>query len=154
MKRTSTAFRVLLLAVSFAMILAALLVATPGHAAEVTAAILGTVRDASGAVVSGAKVTLTNTQTNVSRTIETNTDGNYSFTLVPVGTYKLVVERNGFRKYSQDGIVLQVNQNAKQDISLQVGALTETVEVTSDVTQVDTTTATLGTVETQRRIVD
>jgi hypothetical protein len=153
-KHTSTAFRVLVLAGGFAFVLAALLVATPGRAAEVTAAILGTVRDASGAVVSGAKVTLTNTQTNVSRAIETDSDGNYSFTLVPVGTYRLVVERNGFRKYAQDGIVLQVNQKAKQDISLQVGAATETVEVTSDVTQVDTTTATLGTVETQRRIVD
>ena len=153
-KHTSTAFRVLVLAGGFAFVLAALLVATPGRAAEVTAAILGTVRDASGAVVSGAKVTLTNTQTNVTRAIETDSDGNYSFTLVPVGTYRLVVERNGFRKYAQDGIVLQVNQKAKQDISLQVGAATETVEVTSDVTQVDTTTATLGTVETQRRIVD
>ena len=135
-------------------VLATLLFVMPVRAAEVTANLLGTVRDASGAVVSGAKVSLTNTQTNVSQTTESAQDGSYSFTLVPVGKYRLSVEKSGFRKYVQEGIILQVNQNAKQDIALQVGAATETIEVTGDVTQVDTVTATLGSVETQRRIVD
>src|SRR6266478_9927984 len=102
----------------------------------------------------GANISLTNTQTNVTKKTESGTDGEYSFTLIPVGQYRLTIERTGFRKYVQEGIILQVNQAAKQDISLQVGAQTEVVEVTGDVAQVDTVTATLGSVETQRRIVD
>jgi Carboxypeptidase regulatory-like domain/TonB dependent receptor len=127
---------------------------SPFFAADVTATLVGTVKDASGAVVTGATVTLTNTQTNTSRSVRSGNDGTYTFTLVPVGNYSLSVEQPGFRKYIQQGIVLQVNQTAKQDISLQIGTPTETVEVTENVAQVDTVTATLGSVETQQRIVD
>ena len=137
-----------------ALVLAGLLLTSSAFAAEVTASLLGTIRDASGAVVTGATISLTNTQTNVTKKTQSGNDGEYSFTLVPVGQYRLMVERSGFRKYVQDGIILQVNQAAKQDISLEVGAQTEVVEVTGDVAQVDTVTATLGSVETQRRIVD
>ena len=143
-----------LVASGLTLVFGALLLATPAFAAEVTASLLGTVRDASGAVVPEATVSLTNTQTNVTQKTQSGTDGNYSFTLVPVGQYRLTVERTGFRKYVQEGIILQVNQAAKQDVALQIGAQTEIVEVTGDVAQVDTVTATLGTVETQRRIVD
>jgi hypothetical protein len=136
------------------LVLAALLLSASAFGAEVTASLVGTVRDASGAVVAGASLSLTNIQTNVTKKAESGSDGEYSFTLVPVGQYRLTVERSGFRKYVQEGIILQVNQAAKQDISLQVGAQTEVVEVTGDVAQVDTITATLGSVETQRRIVD
>src|SRR5258708_5082806 len=126
----------------------------PAPAAEVTAALSGTIRDSSGAIVSEVTITLTNTETNISKTLRSGADGTYSFTLVPVGNYKLTVEHSGFRKYVQEGIVLQVNQEAKQDVTLQVGATQEVIEVTENVTQVDTVTATLGTVETQKRIVD
>ncbi len=126
----------------------------PLPGAEVTASLSGTVKDSSGGVVPGAAVTLTNDQTNISVTAKSGPDGSYSFTLVPVGDYRLTVEQTGFRKYVQRGIVLQVNQTAKQDVSLQVGAATEVVEVRENVAQVDTVTATLGSVETQRRIVD
>jgi len=124
------------------------------RAADVTATISGTVKDSTGAVVSKASVTLTNTGTNVSRTILTGMDGSYLFTLVPIGTYRLTVEQTGFRKYVRDGIVLNVNQNAKLDVALQIGAASQVVEVSGDVTQVDTLSATLGNVETERRIVD
>jgi hypothetical protein len=152
MKRTRVASHGWLVVCGLAF--AALLLASSAHAAEVTASLLGTVRDASGAVVPGATVSLTNIQTNVTQKVQSGTDGNYSFALIPVGQYRLTVERAGFRKYVQEGIILQVNQAAKQDVSLQVGAQTEVVEVTGDVAQVDTVTATLGSVETQRRIVD
>jgi len=132
----------------------ALLLASSVYASEVTASLLGTIKDASGAVVPAATVSLTNIQTNVTQKTQSGTDGTYSFTLIPVGQYRLTVERTGFRKYVQEGIILQVNQAAKQDISLEVGAQTEVVEVTGDVAQVDTVTATLGSVETQKRIVD
>ncbi|HET7206881.1 MAG TPA: carboxypeptidase regulatory-like domain-containing protein, partial [Terriglobales bacterium] len=136
------------------LVLAVSFLPGPARAAEVTATLAGTIRDASGAIVPGAQVTLTNTQTNISKTVTSGTDGTYSFALVPVGTYKLTVEQTGFRTYVQSGIVLQVNQAAKQDVALQVGGKNETVEVTENVAQVDTVTATLGTVETEKRIQD
>lgn len=138
----------------FILVVCVSLSALPLLGADVTAALSGTVKDASGAVVSGATITLTNTQTNVSRTVKTGSDGTYSFTLVPVGNYKLTVEQTGFRKYVQDGIVLQVSQAAKQDVTLKIGAASEVIEVTENVAQVDTVSATLGSVETQKRIVD
>ena len=154
MKRTPVASHGRFGVCGLAFVLAALLLASAAHAAEVTASLLGTVRDASGAVVPGDTISLTNTQTNVTQKVQTGTDGEYSFILIPVGQYRLTVERTGFRKYVQEGIILQVNQAAKQDIKLDVGAQTEVVEVTGDIAQVDTVTATLGSVETQRRIVD
>src|SRR4051812_36840419 len=90
-------------------------------AAEVTASLSGTVRDASGAIVSGASVILKNADTNVARTTHSNADGTYLFTLVPIGNYSVAVEQKGFRRFVQSGITLQVNQNAKLDVGLQVG---------------------------------
>jgi Carboxypeptidase regulatory-like domain/TonB dependent receptor len=136
------------------LVLAALLSCGAARAAEVTATISGTVTDSTGAVMPKVPVTLTNTGTNVSRTILTENDGSYLFTLVPIGTYRVTAERAGFRRYVREGIVLSVNQNAKLDISLQVGQVKDVIEVTENVTQVDTIGAMLGSVETSRRIVD
>ena len=126
----------------------------PVRAAEVTATISGTVKDSSGAVVSGAKVALTNIATNVSKTLRTDSSGAYLFTLVPIGNYRITTEQSGFKSYIREGIVLNVNQNAKLDIVLNPGEVKEVVEVLGDVSQVDTVSATLGSVETERRIVD
>jgi len=127
--------------------------ATPASAAEITATMTGSVTDSTGAVIPNCSVTLTNTGTNVSRSIQAGSDGTYLFTLIPIGAYRLSVEQSGFRKYVHDGIVLNVNQNAKLDVVLQVGASSQVIEVTGDVSQVDTVSATLGSVETSRRIV-
>ncbi|HXM21645.1 MAG TPA: carboxypeptidase regulatory-like domain-containing protein [Terriglobales bacterium] len=154
MKHTVLASRGRLAAFYLAVLVLPLLLSFSARAAEVTATISGTVNDSTGAVVPKATVTLTNTGTNVSRTILTESSGSYLFTLVPIGSYRLTVEQTGFRKYIRDGIVLNVNQNAKLDIVLQVGAASQVVEVTGDVTQVDTVSATLGNVETERRILD
>ena len=123
-------------------------------AAEVTASLSGNVRDASGAIVPGASVILKNADTNATRTTHSNGDGTYLFTLVPIGNYSVTVEQKGFRRFVQSGITLQVNQNAKLDVTLQVGTTGDVIEVTENVAQVDTLTATLGSVETQRRILD
>ncbi len=124
------------------------------RAAEVTANMSGTVTDSTGAVVPKANVTLTNISTNESHTALSENDGSYQFRKLPIGTYRLTVEQTGFKKYVREGIVLNVNQNARLDVALQVGTTSQTIEVTGDVTQVDTASATLGNVETQRRIVD
>ena len=81
----------------------------------------GSVYDHTGAFVPGAKVTLSDSDTGVSRTFTTGGDGHYSFTLVPAGTYKLQVEAPGFRRYIQSGRVLAVGQAATQDVTLQLG---------------------------------
>jgi hypothetical protein len=125
---------------------------TPSHAQQATAQITGTVNDPTSAVVVGATVTLTNSNTNVAHKTKTNKDGIYLFPLVPIGTYELTIEQQSFGKYLQKGITLQINQNARQDVTLQVGTSSQVVEVQGDVTQVDTVGATLGKVETTSRI--
>ncbi|HSS99796.1 MAG TPA: carboxypeptidase regulatory-like domain-containing protein, partial [Terriglobales bacterium] len=138
----------------FSIVFAISLLVSLSQAAEVTANISGSVTDASGAVVAQAKVTLTNIATNESRNADTDNDGAYQFSKLAIGTYRLTVERTGFNKYVREGIVLNVNQNAKLDVALKVGAAAQVVEVVGDVSQVDTVSATLGAVETQQRIVD
>jgi hypothetical protein len=129
-----------------------LLSAPQAGAQQATAQITGTIRDSSHAVVAGAKVTLKNSDTNATRTVTSNKDGDYLLTLVPIGTYELTVEQTGFSTYIRKGITLEINQNARADVELRVGASNQVVEVSGDVTQVDTISATLGKVETTDRI--
>ena len=121
---------------------------------QTNASLRGTVTDQSGAVVAGAKVTLTNTGTGISRTINTENDGAYVFDLVQVGKYRVTVEKPGFTTFIRDGITLELNQNGRVDVSLRIGQANQTVEVTANVAQVDTTGAVLGKVENQRMIND
>ena len=123
-------------------------------AQQATALLTGSVKDESGAVIVGAKVTLRNSQTNVGRTKITDRDGGYLFDLMPIGAYELTVEQAGFDKYVRKGITLEINQNARLDVALRIGRTSEVVEVTGDVSQVDTVTATLGKVETTQRILE
>jgi hypothetical protein len=116
------------------------------------ASLRGTVTDQSGGVVPGAKVTLTNTATGVAHSSTTGSDGSYLFDFVPVGTYKLTVDKPGFTTFVQGGIVLELNQNGRQDVALKIGTGNQTVEVTANVVQVDTTGAVLGKVENQQMI--
>jgi hypothetical protein len=122
--------------------------------AQTKASLRGTVTDQSGGVVAGAKVTLTNTGTGIARTTTTSPDGTYLFDLVQVGTYRLAVDKPGFSTFIQDGIVLELNQNGRQDVALKIGQEAQTVEVTGNVAQVDTTSAVLGKVEDARAIRD
>jgi hypothetical protein len=112
------------------------------------------VKDPSGAVIATATVTLTNSQTNIARETKTGADGSYLFTLIPIGTYSLSAAATGFRKFVHSAMVLDINQNAREDILLEVGSTTQIVEVQGNVIQVDTVSATLGKVETERRILD
>jgi hypothetical protein len=122
--------------------------------AQATASLRGVATDPSGGVVIGAKVTLTNTATNIARQSTTAGDGGYLFELVQPGTYKLAVSNSGFRTFTQTGIVLEVNQNGRLDVKLELGQSTQVVEVTGNVAQVDTTGAVLGKVEDERRLED
>ena len=122
--------------------------------AQTSASIRGTVTDQSGGIVAGAKVTLTNTGTGIARATTTTSEGNYLFDLVQVGKYSVMVDKPGFAHFIQDGIALELNQNGRLDVALKVGQETQTIEVTSNVVQVDTTGAVLGKVENERVIND
>jgi hypothetical protein len=113
---------------------------------EVTAAIVGTVTDSSGAAVAGAAVKVTSKERGISYTAETNGSGLYRISQLPVGTYDLKVEKSGFAVEIFPAFILTLNQVARIDATLKVGKTTETVEVTAsapilerETTQVDTT---------------
>jgi len=102
-----------------------------GQGQAIMASLNGTVTDPSGQAISGAKLTLTNADRGFTRSYATDETGLYSFTLLPPGTYKLVVEAPSFKRYAQDGISLAAGQVADQKISLTIGAVSEIVEVSS-----------------------
>src|SRR4029453_14107781 len=107
----------------------ALLVATPAFAQKFTASVRGTVSDQTSAVISGAKVTLKNEATGVSRSVTTNSDGNYSFPDVPVGSYRIEVESPGFKTEVRSKVTLNVADVRNVDVQLAPGGVTEVVEV-------------------------
>jgi hypothetical protein len=110
----------------FLVLLAA---ARPALAQFETATVVGTVRDSSGAVVPGAKVTLTNTQTGVSAERTTDANGSYEFFTVRIGTYVITSELSGFSIALADNVQVTVGARQRVDLTMSVGALTETVQV-------------------------
>src|SRR5882672_732173 len=142
------------ISVSFLLGFLFLLIVSGSAWGQATARLTGFVKDQSGATVAAATVTLTNQGTNISRTTTTDSDGSYLFSLVEVGSYLLTVEHVGFKKNVQSGIKLEVNQNGRLDVTLDIGQTTEIVEVTAAVPQVDTSGAVLGKVEDTKRIQD
>ena len=119
-----------------------------------TAQIHGTVQDASGAAVPGAEVKATQTDTGVIRTVTSEPDGGYVLSNLPLGPYRLEVSKEGFNKFVQEGIVLQVNSAPQINPALKVGSVSEQVVVEANVTQVETRTSGVGTVVETQRILD
>src|SRR5262245_15153055 len=125
----------------------------PLQAQVSTGEIAGTIADASGAAVPKAKVTAVNTQTNaVVRETVTSTEGTYTMTLLPPGTYTVSAEASGFRRTVQTAIELETNQRIKVDPQLQVGQVSETVEVAARAPLLESQSSSLGTVIGQQLI--
>jgi hypothetical protein len=120
--------------------------------AQVTGTILGSVLDESGASVPGAGVSVSNALTGEVRRTTSDEAGNYIVTALPVGQYKVEVRLDGFKTFIASGISLEVNQNLRVEAKLMVGALAESVEVTTDPAQVDTYQTQLGTVVDTNRV--
>jgi len=114
--------------------------------------ILGRVADPTGAVLSAATVTLTNEATGISRDAKTNDSGDYSFVEVVPGTYTVQFELTGFKKNVQKSVIVDVNQVVTLNSTLQIGGSQETVEVTSEAPQIDTTSTQLGAVINDRSV--
>lgn len=128
------------------VLLAAFPVAFFGQANAVDAAVNGYITDTTKRAIVGAQVKLTNTATGISQEIMTDGNGYYRFPLVPVGPYKLVTSSAGFQTNTLQGIVLNVGQEARLDLSLSVGNESETVTVDADADILDTGTSTVGAV--------
>ena len=112
--------------------------------ADVTGSIGGVVRDRAQAVVAGAHVTVTNVQTNFSQETNSGPDGSYHFLALPAGTYRLSANAPSFRTFTATDITLQVNDQLKLDVVLDVGAVNEQVNVSADMTHVETENTQLG----------
>ena len=110
-------------------------------AQDITGTIEGAILDPSNSPVPKAKITITNTdQRQVVRSLISDVGGNYSAPLIPIGNYSMTVEAAGFKKETRTGIVLNVNDDLKINFNMQVGAITETVEVRAEAVQVETGT--------------
>ncbi len=149
MKRWQEKFS-LLLAVSFLVALSSV----TSSAQVTTADLVGTVKDNTGAVVRGVKVTLINEATGVSRSAVTDEDGNYVFTSLQPGRYALAAEAAGFRKVERTGVELQVNQRAQVDVDLQVGQVGETVQIEGTAPLLESQSSVLGSVIQERQVQD
>ena len=115
------------------------------HAQATTAQMLGKVVDQSGAVIPNATIDVQNTGTGLDRAVTSSATGEYVIPSLPVGTYRLKAVATGFKTYTQLGIVLEDGQDARVDVILQIGSASETVQVSSDVVQVDTSSASIRT---------
>jgi hypothetical protein len=122
--------------------------------AQATAQISGTVKDQSGAVLPGVEVTATQTDTGISRSTVTNETGSYILPNLAVGPYRLEAALPGFRTFAQTGIVLQVNSNPVINPSLEVGQVTEQVEVQANAALVETRSTAVGQVIENERILE
>src|SRR5579885_903129 len=129
-----------------ALSLAAFAIAAVSASAQTTGAatIVGTVTDTSGAVMAGAKVSVVNPDTGFHFEGVTNNNGYYYIPYLRPGTYNISVEAQGFKKYVREGVELRTNDELRVDVQLEVGSLTETVEVQGSTPLLETETAVAG----------
>jgi hypothetical protein len=142
-RRTSHSFR---FANMWAVVYACLTLGAVSADGQTFGEITGHVSDSSGAAVPQANITLTNTSTNATRNTVSTDAGDYSFPSLPPGTYDIRVEHGGFKAEISRGIAVQVQQSVRLDFALQVGQLSQAVEVAAAADQLQSEDATVGTV--------
>src|SRR5215471_4367559 len=123
-------------------------------AQENTATLTGQALDSSGAAVPGVHVVARNVQTGIQRTTLTAETGDYTIPLLPIGTYEITADKDGFKKYVRSGVVLAVDQHARVDVQLQVGAATESIQVTGELPLTQTETSSVGSVIDNQKVVE
>ncbi|HWX40433.1 MAG TPA: carboxypeptidase-like regulatory domain-containing protein, partial [Blastocatellia bacterium] len=112
--------------------------------AQSSGTIQGAVTDPSGAAVAGAKVVVRNEATGEERTTQTDSDGAYQVAALPVGTYQIQVQAQGFQTHMAKGLTLEVSQTVVQNVQLSVGEVTQEVTVVAEAPMVETATITVG----------
>ena len=123
-----------------------------GFAQVDTGGLVGIVKDSSGAALSNVSVTATNVDTGIPTAVKTNPEGNYVIAPLQIGRYSLSVESTGFRKEVRKDIVLNVQQTMRVDFRLQVGSVSETMEVSGETPLLETESASLGDVVTSQQV--
>jgi hypothetical protein len=119
-----------------------------------TANVVGRVLDQSGATIPGARVSIREVETNQVREAATDGKGEYTVANLPPGEYRISVEKQGFRRLEEQGITLELDQTARLDLKLQVGAVAETVDVRASAPLLNTETAIKGDVIVSQEMVD
>lgn len=122
--------------------------------AVAVASVSGEVTDQTGSVVPGATVTITQTATGQKKTAATDATGHYAFPDLPVGPYQLDVKAHGFKAYVQKGIVLQVGTNVTANVALQLGSVSQTIEVNASANMVETQNSAVSQVINERSVND
>ena len=130
----------------------AALFAAAAASQTITASLEGDVKDSTGAAVPGAKVQVINADTGVITRADTGPDGRFIAPSLPPGPYSVVVEAAGFKRVDRAGIVLQVNQTARIDLTMEIGALTETIEIKGEAPLLESTSSAMGQVIENRSI--
>jgi len=146
--------RLQLLTVSLFILGVFCMAVAPAYGQAGKATITGTVGDPSGAVIPNAEVTVTNTLTGLTIRVSTATNGTYVAPLLPVGSYSVAVSRPGFKSFTQTGIVLTADQVATVNATLAVGQVTQTVQVSANAQMLQTSSASLGQLISQRAVLD
>ena len=136
------------------LVLLGSILCAPLLAQSPTGAVQGTVTDVTGAVIPNAHVTITNTGTNQTKTIDTDGAGRFQAPLLPPGNYNVQVTATGFRPDRQDNVTVEVSESHPVNFSLAVGGQNESVVVTATSANLETSTSATGAVITEKRIVD
>src|ERR1051326_2135090 len=139
--------------ISAAFLVLSLASATAGAQVQ-TAQISGTIKDPSGAVLPGVQITATQTATGAKRSALSNEAGTYVLPSLPIGPYMLQAELPGFKSHVQTGIVLQVDERPEINIVLQIGQVSEQVEVQADAAFVESRTTAIGHVVTNQEVAE
>lgn len=130
------------------------LIAAASLLAQGSVTIYGTVTDASGSLIPGTTVRILQVETGQVRSVVSNERGDYVATQLPIGAYSISAERQGFKKFVQTGIRVQVDENRQVPITLQIGDVAESVTVEAESVQVETRTGTLKEVIDSKRIIE
>ena len=135
-----------------AVLVSAMMFATSAFAQQVTGTVTGAVTDSSGAAVASVALRLSNTLTGQTRNIKSGEDGTFRFLVLQPGIYRLDVTHAGFKAARRDNIVVEADRSLAVPIALEVGAVTEVVEVTGGAPLLEPNTSSLGTVMEQRKV--
>ena len=151
MIRTSVRF-VLALAVGLCLCISAMMLGSPVRAQSTFGSISGVVTDATGAAVPDAQVTLTSVATGAKQSVTTGSDGLYSFVNLHPGQYTIEAEKTSFKHVKREGVNVDVEQSVRIDLSLQVGAVSQIVEVTGETPLLQPTQTSLGQVIDEQQV--
>jgi len=152
--RDHAATKVKIVLVAFTVLFAIVLGTIPGTAQTLFGSIVGTITDTSGATVVGATVTVVSAQTNDTRSVQTNDHGQYTLSTLTPGTYKVTITKEGFATSSHAGIEVTPNNIGRVDAQLQVGSVTQNVDVSTGAVQLQTDTAEVHAEITQTTLQD